>query len=80
MGQRYWDGLEDDGRIICPPTNDESIILQRQMIRDMKHKPHLTVPDPWTGQMLSIHELFEQHARLLLVIHEVEARDNKDTV
>ena len=78
MGQRYWDGQEDDGRIIRPPTDDESIILQRQMIRDMKKNPHLTVPDPWTGRMLSIHELFDQHARLRLVISEVEARDQKE--
>ncbi len=78
MGQRHWDGLEDDGRIIRPPTDDESIILQRQMIRDMKNNPELTAPDPWNGQMLSIREIFDQHARLLLVIDEVEARSTKD--
>lgn len=74
QGPVYADGQRDDGRVYVPPTDNESIILQRQIIRDMKSRPDMVITDPWSVQPMSVQELFDQHARVLLVITEVESR------
>lgn len=79
MGTKYWDGQEDDGRIIRPPTDDESIVVQRQMISDMHKRPGVVFTDPWTQRPMTQQDMFDQHARLLLVIGEVEAREAKES-
>lgn len=86
MGQRYADGQEDDGRILpWPPGTDESIIFQRELIRDMAVSPKFPWRgpdgfagyDPHTGKALTRDELFYLHALTLLVISEVEARSTQ---
>lgn len=75
-GQLYADGQRDDGRLLPFPTSDESIIFQRQLIRDM-HKiggGTYACLDPNTKQPLTRAELFDNHALVMLVIQEVESR------
>lgn len=82
MGFVYPDGQEDDGRILPLPTTDESIIFQRELIRDMAvhHRFPSRGPDkfacldPASGKPLTRAELFDLHALTLLVISEVESR------
>ncbi len=87
MGRRYEDGQEEDGRIIpCPvDPNDpdaESIIFQRHLNRDMKTHgagayammdPHPNL----AGRRMTIGDVFDDHARVMLVMAEIEARAAK---
>ena len=72
----------EGGKVIRAPYAGpyaESIAFQRELIRDMKLESDGKIPieqfrDPGTGKMLSRAEYFDEHARVLLVIAEVEAR------
>ncbi len=76
MGHIYPDGQEDDGRIIAMPTTDGAVLFQRQLCKDMKLRGAdcYVMNDPQTGRRLTIGDVFDEHARVLLVIAEVEAR------
>jgi hypothetical protein len=75
---RYADGEWDGEEIRCP-TDDESIIIQRHVIRDMRDKPNLTIYDPLLDKRLSIYEFFDMHAMTMMVIQEVENRIKSST-
>jgi hypothetical protein len=70
---RYPDGQSDGEEIPCP-TDDESIIVQRHVIRDMRCNPQRTVFDPTLNKVVSIQEFFYMHAMTMLVIKEIEDR------
>ena len=69
------------------PTQDESILFQRHLIRDMctagekgrdprRGSDKFACHDPWyPDKVLTRAELFDQHALCMLVINEVEARE-----
>lgn len=75
-----------DGEPIRMLIEDESVAFQRQLIRDMcvagragkvpgQGADVVACEDPWLpGVFLTRAELFDQHARLMLVISEVERR------
>ncbi len=82
MGRVYWDGEEDDGRIIQMPTDDPEVLFQRALTRDMHlHGPGafaMEDPHPYReGVRLTLGELYDQYAMTLLVIAEIEARAKK---
>lgn len=57
-------------------ATNESIQIQRSMIRDMKtHGPGaFCMKDPYNGKPLTYGEAFDMHALTMMVIAEVEAR------
>ena len=67
----------DDGRVLPCPTNDPSIILQRQIIGDMRRHGAGTyvMQDPWDRERpMTYGQVFVEQARAMMVITEVEQR------
>lgn len=83
-------GLKD-GALIRMPTQDEQVLFQREIIRDMctagRHGQEpgngpgqLVIQDPWfPDKTMTRAQLFDQHAMILQVLQEAEIREREES-
>jgi len=68
--------LPDGAPVAFPRDTDPSILIQRNIVRNMReHGPGTyCMDDPWTHKPLTYGEAYDMHAMTMLVIDEVEKR------
>lgn len=76
MNRKCWDVRHEGSLIPWEKKEDPSIIFQRELLRDIQsgRAGAGKIEDPWSGEEIDAWELFDQHARVMLVIAEIEKR------